>query len=361
MRTSCGVSTSAYNAANQLTQWGTATLTYDANGNMTSSGTDGYTWDARNRLVSTLSGASFQYDPFGWRVNKNLLGTSTSFLYDGPNVVQELAGTTPTANLLSGGIDEVFTRTDGAGARNFMADGLGSTLALEDATDTLQAQYTYEPFGNTTSVGSSTNPFQYTGRENDGTGLYFYRARYHNPAFNRFISEDPLEFRGGDTNLYAYVWNSPLNLIDPFGWWGVGLTGGGSAGFAPGPYGAVGTASAGVGLFKGNQGFSTGGFAQAGGFAGFGPIGPRYPDGPRDFGSPWGFGAAAGVGGGFFLTNATSVCNLKGPFNTTLLTAGVPGLTVELQVGYSHGTWIVSLTGSPYGVGALLSNLSTNT
>ncbi len=81
------VSSTAYNAANQLTQWGTATLTYDANGNMLSSGTDGYTWDARNRLVSTLSGASLQYDPFGRRVTKTIGGTTTNFLYDSVNVL----------------------------------------------------------------------------------------------------------------------------------------------------------------------------------------------------------------------------------------------------------------------------------
>ncbi len=88
----------------QLTQWGTATLTYDANGNMLSSGTDGYTWDARNQLVSTLSGASFQYDPFGGRAQKTVGGGTTAFLYDGSNPVQQLSGATPTANLLSGGI-----------------------------------------------------------------------------------------------------------------------------------------------------------------------------------------------------------------------------------------------------------------
>jgi YD repeat-containing protein len=142
------VSTTAYNADNQLTQWGTAALTYDANGNMTSSGTDGYTWDARNRLVSTLSGASFQYDPFGRRTSKTVSGVATGFLYDRVNPVQELSGTTPTANLLTGlRVDEVFTRTDAAGARNFLPDALGSTLALSDPTDTPLTQYTYEPFG----------------------------------------------------------------------------------------------------------------------------------------------------------------------------------------------------------------------
>ncbi|PYX58555.1 MAG: hypothetical protein DMG76_08565 [Acidobacteria bacterium] len=80
------VSQTAYNANNQLTQWGTANLFYDLNGNMTSNGTDGYTWNARNNLVSTLSGANFQYDAFGRRTSKTVGGTTTSFLYDGANV-----------------------------------------------------------------------------------------------------------------------------------------------------------------------------------------------------------------------------------------------------------------------------------
>ncbi len=211
------VTTTSYNAANRLTQWGTATLTYDANGNMTSSGTDGYTWDARNRLVSTLSEASFQYDPFGRRSGKTIGGVTTNFLYDGANVAQELSGPMPTANLLSGGLDEVFVRTDAAGGRNFLADALGSNLALADPAGSLLMQYTYEPFGNTSVSGTSANSFQYTGRENDGTGLYFNRARYYNPILQRFVSEDPLDFGGGDTNLYAYVGNSPINSKDSYG------------------------------------------------------------------------------------------------------------------------------------------------
>ena len=62
------------------------------------------------------------------------------------------------------------------------------------------------------------NPFQFTGRENDGTGLYYYRLRYYHPTLNRFISEDPLRpLTGADLNLYTYVSNSPLNAVDPFG------------------------------------------------------------------------------------------------------------------------------------------------
>lgn len=44
-------------------------------------------------------------------------------------------------------------------------------------------------------------PTKFTGRENDGTGLYFYRARYYNPTYQRFIAQDPIGFAGGDPNL----------------------------------------------------------------------------------------------------------------------------------------------------------------
>lgn len=77
---------------------------------------------------------------------------------------------------------------------------------------------TYEPFGAATATGqTNTNSYQYTGRENDGTGLDYYRARYYSPSRQRFISEDPIGFAGGDTNLYAYVRNVAQTKNDPSG------------------------------------------------------------------------------------------------------------------------------------------------
>jgi RHS repeat-associated protein len=70
----------------------------------------------------------------------------------------------------------------------------------------------------TTQTGAaSSSSYKYTGREDDGSGLYYYRARYYQPRLQRFISEDPLKFRGRDMNLYAYVRNMPSALIDPLG------------------------------------------------------------------------------------------------------------------------------------------------
>ena len=208
------VASATYDAANELTNWGGTNLSYDANGNITSPAQHvTYTWNARNQLTS-VPGGTFQYDGFGRR---QVRGT-TSFLYDGLNPVQELSGSTVTANTLAGGLDEFFTRTDSAGARSLLPDLLGSTLALTDNTGTVQTQYTYEPFGNTTFTGvSSANPFQFTGRENDSTGLYYYRARYYSPTLGRFISEDPWEFFGGDMDLYSYATDAPSDETDPGG------------------------------------------------------------------------------------------------------------------------------------------------
>jgi len=124
-----------------------------------------------------------------------------------------------TANLLTGlRIDEYFSRTDSAGPATLLADALGSTLGLTDANGNLNTTYTYEPFGNVAISGAAnSNSFQFTGRENDGTGLYFYRARYYSPMFQRFIAQDPMDFAGQNANLYAYAVNAPINLIDPLG------------------------------------------------------------------------------------------------------------------------------------------------
>lgn len=97
-------------------------------------------------------------------------------------------------------------------------DGLGSITSLSGLTGVIANSYAYSSFGNlTTSTGTLTNPFQYTGRDSDPeTGLVYYRARYYDPAIGRFLSEDPIGFRGGN-NFYAYVENDPLNFVDPLG------------------------------------------------------------------------------------------------------------------------------------------------
>lgn len=162
--------------------------------------------------------------------------------------MQETSGATILANILPGlGIDDFLTRADVVAGvtSHFLTDALGSPVAVTDNAGVVQTEYTYESFGRTIFSGSSnSSSYQYTGRENDGTGLFYYRNRYFHPSLQRFISEDPLnpasiQVAANDqtrsfvrhaflseypdsTNFYTYVGNKPLTYTDPSGLIGLG-------------------------------------------------------------------------------------------------------------------------------------------
>ena len=114
----------------------------------------------------------------------------------------------------------------------FLTDHLGSTVALADSSGAIVLSTSYDSFGNAapkqvagraaSSAGKAApniaTTYRYTGREYDSdTGLYYYRNRWYDPEVGRFISEDPIGFAGGDTNLYGYVGNNPYSFRDPHG------------------------------------------------------------------------------------------------------------------------------------------------
>jgi len=217
--------TGVFDANNRQTTFNGHVMSYDANGDLTGDGTNIYVWNARHQLVQIKQGttvvASYAYDGTGRRISKQV-GTSspTTYLYDGVNIAQEMSGGTVNPILLGLGVDERFARSD-SGARNyFLTNNLGSTVALTSAAGILLQQYQYDSYGNTSGGSGSSNPFQYTGRENDGNGLYFYRARYYNPTTGHFISEDPLGLLAGP-NTYTYAEADPLYFIDPLGLAGI--------------------------------------------------------------------------------------------------------------------------------------------
>lgn len=227
---SLNVASYTYNNSNQLNSSSDGySYTYDANGNTltkgNASGTTQYAWDLENRLASvTLPNGggivSFKYDAFGRRVQKFGSSGTTNYLYDGANVMQELDGSAGILARYTGGqdIDETLAQLRSGATNYYQADGLGSITALTNVSGTTSASYSYDAFGNLSlSTGSLTNPSRYTGREFDPElGLYYYRARYYDPAAGRFLSEDPLGFYAG-TTFYPYASNRPTSLTDPFG------------------------------------------------------------------------------------------------------------------------------------------------
>jgi RHS repeat-associated protein len=216
------VMSTSYNPSNQVAQWGSASLSYDLNGNLISDGTSSYAWNERDQLVQIVQGsttaATYQYDPFGRRRLKTVNATTTRFLYDGDNFIQEQDGSgAVTANVLIGlGSDEVYSRTQGSNTSEFLIDHF-SVIAEADSAGVIQTTYSYDPYGKTTQTGAlSTNGQRYTGREQDTAGLYYYRARYYSTSLNRFISEDPVGIDGG-INFYRYAGDDPIDFDDPTG------------------------------------------------------------------------------------------------------------------------------------------------
>jgi RHS repeat-associated protein len=109
-----------------------------------------------------------------------------------------------------------------------LADHQGSVRDIIDASGNPINQITYSAFG---EVVAETNPsvrflFGYTGAVFDiETGLGYHRARYLDHATGRWISEDPIGFAGGQSNLYVYVRNHPTSLVDPLGLWSISIPG----------------------------------------------------------------------------------------------------------------------------------------
>ncbi len=226
---SLGVASYSYNSSNQLTAKGpNASFTYDANGNTLSktdiAGTTSYAWDFENRLTSvtlpTGVVVNFQYDPFGRRVFRSSPTTTRIFVYDGDSVIERLNGTggAVVRFTMGLGIDEPLVMYRDGQTDFYEADGLGSITSMSDPTGALANSYEYDSFGRMVGVSETVrNPLRYTAREHDAeTGLYYYRARYYEPATGRFLSGDPIGFSGG-INFYRYAGNNPVLFRDPIG------------------------------------------------------------------------------------------------------------------------------------------------
>jgi RHS repeat-associated protein len=184
-----------------------------------------YQWDDRNRLsrvnLSDGSVVEYGYDASDRRVSKKVNGVvGERYVYDGDDLalVVDAAGTIVERYLYGAGVDNVLSVERGNAVTWSLADRQGSVVDLVDVQGNVLNHFVYDSFGNRSATTAADFRFGYTGRELDGeTGLYYYRARYYDPSLGRFISEDPIGFSAGDTNLYRYVSNSPTNFTDPSG------------------------------------------------------------------------------------------------------------------------------------------------
>jgi RHS repeat-associated protein len=215
----------SYDPSNELTSSSAGSYTYDANGNtLTDASGRSFTWDFENRLISAIvpgtGTVTFKYDPFGRRVQKSSTLGTTNYLYDGDNLLEDVdssgnvLGRIAQTKVIDGELSWLQSGT----VSYYQGDALGSVTSLSNSLGAVTNTYVFDGFGKlTASTGTLTNPFQFTAREFDPeTGLYYHRARYYDSSEGRFVSEDPIRFRGG-SNFFAYVRNNSINRIDPRG------------------------------------------------------------------------------------------------------------------------------------------------
>jgi RHS repeat-associated protein len=275
-RSAGGVSTiGTYDEQDRLLNYGGNSYAYTANGELltkTSGGqTTAYDYDLLGNLMSVAlpDGTDIRYivDGQNRRIGKKVNGTLTQgFLYDGQiQIVAELDGSNNVVSRFvygtKGNVPDYMIR--GGVTYRIISDSLGSPrVVIDTTTGTIAQQLDYDEFGNIVfDTNPGFQPFGFAGGLYDHhTKLTRFGARDYDAETGRWTSKDPILFLAGDTNLYGYVFNDPVNWIDPWGlschgdaWLGKLQIGLDIAGLIPGIGEGFDLANAGIAWTRGDK------------------------------------------------------------------------------------------------------------
>ncbi len=231
-----GVSRSYTNSVeDHILTAGADSYVFDVDGFLTSriiasganSGTTTFDYSSRGELLSVALPNSdvitYDHDPLGRKVAKRVNGTITEkylwqdattllAVYDGSDILVQR-----------------FSYADGRMpvSMNYQAavyyltyDQVGSLRAVTDTTGAIIKRIDYDSFGNilTDSNPAFTVPFGFAGGLYDrDTGLVRFGARDYDPVIGKWTAKDPIDFGGGDLNIFEYVLGDPVNGVDPGG------------------------------------------------------------------------------------------------------------------------------------------------
>jgi RHS repeat-associated protein len=228
-RTSGGAVT---NAQDQLTALGAATFTYTANGDRATRtdalGTTTYTYDALGNLTAValpgVPAIDYLYDGQNRRIARNSNGAlAKQFLYDNRGrIIAELDGASAVVSRFVYADDRIVPAfmVKGGAVFRLITEPLGSVrLVVKIADGSVAQRLDYDAFGIVTmDTSPGFQPFGFAGGHYDSaTGLTHFGARDYDAATGRWTTRDPLLIAGGDSNLYAYAGNDPVNVTDVTG------------------------------------------------------------------------------------------------------------------------------------------------
>jgi RHS repeat-associated protein len=222
MTNGSGTTNYAYDNADRITSVTlpgptVTSYTWDDNGNLTNRGADTFAWDVEDRMTSATVGGTtttFAYRGDGLRAIRTAGGVTTNFTWDinaGLPVVLD-----DGAQYLYGAGLEAMKQS--GSWFYYLADGLGSTMAIVNASGTVQNSYAYDVYGKPTVTGSLPNEYDFAGQQTDATGLQYLRARYMDPETGSFASREPMaEMPSWTGSPTGYAAGNPAMMVDPSG------------------------------------------------------------------------------------------------------------------------------------------------
>ncbi|WP_324171212.1 RHS repeat-associated core domain-containing protein [Sulfurimonas sp.] len=242
--------------------------TYDNNGNRLQATVYGVTTSASYTLDDNLEvygDATYRYDEDGYLVQKTSPTQTTAYTYNTLGALTKVTTPTQTINYHLNALNQrVAKEVNNEIVEKYLWLNLTTLLAIYDKDDKLIQRYnytnnrmptsmtqnkqtyylhydqvgtlklitdknhniikevTYDTFGN---ILNDTNknlniPFGFAGGLQDkDTNLVHFGYREYDPHTGKWTAKDPIDFQGGDANLYGYVLGDPVNFVDPEGLW----------------------------------------------------------------------------------------------------------------------------------------------
>jgi RHS repeat-associated protein len=230
-RLSNGATLGTYDTQDRLLYYGTTTYSYTLAGDLklkvTGNQTTTYQYDALGNLVATglPNGNALTYliDGANRRIGKRVNGTLVQgWVYqDSGRLAAELdGGGNVVSRFVYGANTAPAYMLKGGATYRLVTDQVGSLrLVIDVATGQIAQRLDYDAFGNVTlDTNPGFQPFGFAGGLYDrDTQLVRFGARDYDAATGRWTVKDPIGLGGGQTNLYTYVNNDPINHLDPSG------------------------------------------------------------------------------------------------------------------------------------------------
>ena len=188
-----------------------------------------FTWEKGRELKSASyysTNIQFTYDGSGRRIEKNVNGSVSEYIYCGNKLIQENSSHYGSLQYTYDEEGRPYSITWYGKTVYYVLNLQGDVIRLVDENGRIEAEYVYDAWGNVVysfdvNGFGTMNPFRYRGYYYDeDLGLYYLNSRYYNPGIGRFINADGYVSTGQGFlghNMFAYCGNNPVNHRDSTG------------------------------------------------------------------------------------------------------------------------------------------------